>query len=364
MPDAEEIAAAVAAAPWSERVALIRTVPERFGTAQHAQIYAAIATSVYASHLTPDFGYVHWRDEYELPFVERAYAAAHRATNGFASVDIDSLTSALETSPSSLWIFRLLLGFTPSEFSAATKVVASTAGLRGVGTGRVKSMEKGSSTTVAAARACAATIDAAMSRTLFPPGLARVRSKLDKPDTIDGWDSVRRYANEGVPFAVYLHQRHYGGAFRQLLDATSGKRGDVLEDAVEGLFAERGVPYVRTGSDNQEEIRHRFGLTIKPTPDFALHDAAGTLRAILECKAANDGGTARDKASRFRSLKAEATRLGGIPVFAVLAGLGWRRARDALGPVIRDTDGRVFTLANLSEMATVDPLPLLVASAT
>jgi hypothetical protein len=72
----------------------------------------------------------------------------------------------------------------------------------------------------------------------------------------------------------------------------------------------------------------------------------------------------RREASRFNSLRAEAARLGGVPVFAVLSGLGWRRARDALGPVVRDTDGRIFTIANLSEMLSADPFPQLVASAT
>ncbi len=33
---------------------------------------------------------------------------------------------------------------------------------------------------------------------------------------------------------------------------------------------------------------------------------------------------------------------------------------DALGPVVRDTDGRVFTLATLAELLTVEPFPALV----
>ncbi len=33
-----------------------------------------------------------------------------------------------------------------------------------------------------------------------------------------------------------------------------------------------------------------------------VHDKEGTLRAILECKQANDGGTARDKAARGESI--------------------------------------------------------------
>jgi hypothetical protein len=83
------------------------------------------------------------------------------------------------------------------------------------------------------------------------------------------------------------------------------------------------------------------------------------LRAILECKQANDGGTARDKAARFAALRTEAIRLGGVPLFAVLAGLGWQRTADTLGPVVRDTDGRVFTIRTLDAMMTVEPFGAL-----
>jgi hypothetical protein len=85
---------------------------------------------------------------------------------------------------------------------------------------------------------------------------------------------------------------------------------------------------------------------------------------MLECKYTNDGGTARDKAARFATLRTEGQRLGGVPVFAVLGGMGWRRTRDALGPVVRDTDGRVFTLGNLPEMLDTEPLPTLRRLAT
>jgi hypothetical protein len=203
-------------------------------------------------------------------------------------------------------------------------------------------------------------IDLAMSGALFPSPGAAVRSKLDKPDTRSGWATVRALAADGVPLFVLLHQRHYGGAFRQLLDATSTQRGDVLEQAVEELFRDAGIPHIRTGAHNQDEIEKRFGITVKPAPDFVIFGRRDGLRAILECKGANDGGTARDKAARFRSLHAEAARLGGVPVFAVLAGLGWRRTADALGPVVRDTSGRVFTIPNIQEMLTVEPFHDLV----
>lgn len=103
---------------------------------------------------------------------------------------------------------------------------------------------------------------------------------------------MRSYAKDNVPLPVFLHQRHYGGAFRQILDATSGKRGDLLEDAVEELFKGEGILFVKTGSTNQAAIAKQFNLTVKPAPDFVVHDKSGSLRAILECKQANDGDCA------------------------------------------------------------------------
>ena len=50
-------------------------------------------------------------------------------------------------------------------------------------------------------------------------------------------------------------------------------------------------------------------------------------------------------------------------MIAVLGGMSWKRVKDTLGPVIRDTDGRVFTLATLPEMLEVSPFPSLIGAA-
>jgi hypothetical protein len=359
----ERTAEAIAAADtWNKRVALIRGIPEEFGKAQHQAVYSAVAKASYVDDMAPDFAYVHWRDEYELPGVLEAYDHAATLTEGFARVSPEDLVRTLEAQPTTLRIFRLLLGFTIPEFSASTTIPADDLGESSVSTGVVKGIEAGRPIKAPVARVLASVIDRAMRGELFPAGSKEVRGKIDKPDTAAGWDTVRKYAAENVPLAVFLHQRFYGGAFRQLLDATSGRRGDFLESAVEALFTASGIRFVKTGSTDQGLIAEKFGLTVKPAPDFVVHDAGGTLRAILECKQANDGGTARDKASRFASLRNESVRLGGIPVFAVLAGLGWRRTADTLGPVIRDTDGRVFTLKTLDAMLTVEPFPGLLGA--
>ncbi len=343
-------------------MALVRKVPEDYGTAQHQAVYSAIATQVYAKTFAPDFAYVHWRPDYELEHVLASYELAERQTRSFTAVSVDDLTVVLAEHPRALLAFRLLLGYTTGEFEAATRIMSEDADdMLPVTKAKARTVENGSTTlSQRQARAAAETIQRGVAGTLWPaPEGEELRAKIAKPDTKHGWDSVRELATGGVPLGVFLHQRHYGGAFRQLLDATSTRRGDVLEEAVEHLLVDADVPFVRTGSHNQSEIGTRFGLTVHPAPDFVFYDSNGALRGLLECKIANDGGTARDKAARFRALRVEASRLGGVPVFAMLSGLGWVRAGDALGPVVAACDGRVFTPATWADMLTVEPLPAL-----
>jgi hypothetical protein len=364
MSDIESTVREIAAATdWNTRVTLIRRVPEDFGKAAHKDVYSLVARAVYVPNLAPDFAYVHWRSDYELAAIEGAYGDAYNLTDGFRMTGLEILTLTIVTRPRTLLIFRLLLGLTAQEFATATQIVAERHELESISPSRIKSLEAGSQCNEATARCCAFVVDEGMRGELFgaPPTIA-VQPKIHKPDTLEGWATVQRYALQGVPLAVFLHQRHYGGAFRQLLDATSTQRGNILEEAVEALFSENGIRFIRTGAHNQEEIARRFGLTVRPAPDFVVFSGSDTLSALLECKVANDGGTARDKAARYATLRGEANRLGGTPLFAVLAGLGWQRTADALGPVVRDTDGRVFTLPTLSEILQVQPFPGLVPS--
>jgi hypothetical protein len=43
-----------------------------------------------------------------------------------------------------------------------------------------------------------------------------------------------------------------------VLNATSELRGNLIEEAVESLFQEHGILYIRTGANNQAEIEARF----------------------------------------------------------------------------------------------------------
>lgn len=361
MPTREETIARIAEAPsWDQRIAQVRLIPQHHGTGEHLQIYAAVARLLYVPHLAPDFAYIHEAEFYGRKYFEDVYTAAFAATGGFSRVSESDLSLAIQADPRTLLVFRTITGLTKEEFAHSTKLAGEPVGLRPLSGSKIDAMERrGTATSEAQARVAALTVTRVLDGSLFgnPPG--DLKSKQAKPDTDGGWETVRGFASGGIPYALFLHQRHYGGAFRQVLDATSTKRGDLIEDAVEALFRDNGVPYLRTGSHNQGEIAARFQVKVAPAPDFVVFDDSDTLRGILECKGANDGGTAREKALRFDKLRAESVRLGGVPLIAVVGGMGWTRVNDTLGPVVRDTDGRVFTVATLSEMLQVAPFPSL-----
>lgn len=117
---ADAVVAGIAAARWNARVALIRKIPEEFGKAQHQAVYAAVATAVYVSDLVPDFAYVHWRDEYELEPIARAYERAFALTSGFTAVAPATLAGAMAAEPATVRIFRLLLPSNPRPTSSST----------------------------------------------------------------------------------------------------------------------------------------------------------------------------------------------------------------------------------------------------
>ena len=366
MPTIDEtIDRIVSATEWNQRIAQVRLIPQHHGTGEHVGIFAAVARALYLPHLAPDFAYVHEASFYGREHFLAAYDAASEATSGFTRVTEDDLTSALVGAPRTLLVFRTILGLTKDEFAHSTVLAGGPSGLAQLSVAKVEAMERqGTLTKPSQARVAAKTVCLVMDGSLFGDPPAGLISKQQKPDTEGGWDSVGTFASGGVPYSVFLHQRHYGGAFRQILDATSTKRGDLIEDAVEAMFSERGIPFVRTGSHNQAEIATRFEVRVTPAPDFVVFDNAGNLRAMLECKGTSNGGTARDKALRFARLRNESVRLGGIPLLAVLGGIGWARVNDALGPVVRDTEGRVFTLSTLNSMLEVAPFPGLIGTAS
>jgi hypothetical protein len=365
--DLDTLATRVVEGPWPDRITAVRRVPDEFPGKEHPTVYAEIARRFYAPQLAPHFHLVPWPEAYrDRDGFERAYEAARVATDDFAKTDPETIAAAIEAQPRTLRIFRLIMGYTPKELADTVSAFEGVA----IGDASIARLEEGGQVTGRIASALPA-LGRVITGVIGGEGghliseelrEAGFRGKSDKPDTEMGWRSVHRFAVEGVPYRELLYQRFYGGAFRQLQDAGGSLKGDLLENATESVFKEHRVPYVRTLPGTQATAGARFGISVHPAPDFILHDGSSA-RGLLECKSAGDGGTARDKAGRFSNLRIEAQRLGGIPVLAVLEGLGWRRVNDALGPVVRDCDGRVFTTANLDEMLEVDPVRDLVGTA-
>jgi len=233
MSVAATVQAILSAGTWAQRIQQIRLVPQRHGTEDQGAIYAAVARELYMPHLAPDFAFIHESPFYETPHFFAAYDEAVRLTGGFRQVSEADLQAALLACPRTLLVFRTLLGFTKGEFAHATLATAGPGRLAPLSASQVDAMEhsvidaKVPSTPAALVRAtaqaqiAAKTITMAMDGELFGEAPTKHKSKQRKPDTQDGWDSVREFAVNGVPLRVFLHQRHYGGAFRQVLDATS-----------------------------------------------------------------------------------------------------------------------------------------------
>jgi len=365
--DVEEIVRRVVSGTWDQRIAAVRSVPEEFAGREHSAVYAEISRAFYVEQLAPHFHIVPWPESYaDREGFVAAYEVAREATVDFSSAGPSEIEASIRSNGRALLIFRLIIGYTQQELADTTAAFGATA----LSKSAIARLEAGGEVTgrIEAGVANVAQLIAdivgagggyAVSDELRARGF---RGKTDKPDTAEGWDTVHRFATEGVPYAELLYQRFYGGAFRQLQDAGGSRKGDILEDGTESLFSAHGVPYIRTVPGTQATAGERFGITVQPAPDFIIHDHHSA-RGLLECKSAGDGGTARDKAGRFANLRREAQRLGGIPVIAVLDGLGWRRVNDALGPVVRDCDGRVFTMGTLTDLLEVEPVRSLTGTA-
>lgn len=283
-----------------------------------------------------------------------AYDALAGATGNFTAVDRDTLATALVEYPASLIALRMVVGLTQNELAVAAKLVEPDATISG---SAIKTFERSApgGTTNARRRALvelvATTINAAMRRdilTVPDEAAANFHSKLDRDDTAEGWTSVHDAAAVGVPYSALLYQRYVGGAWRQVQDAYSEIKGDnVLEIPLERLLQDERVPYWRTpgGASGAAETARRFGLS--PGPDFVIPDDQPAV--IIESKVAEDGGTARDKASRIKNL-ADTGHRAGLVVCAVVDGKGWSERPGALVDVVIATSGRTYTLSTLAQL--------------
>jgi len=315
--------------------------------------------SVYEERLAPQFQAVPWgRTLVERPDFRAVYASATRLTNGFRNVSSADLQQAMEDDPRTMMVFRLILGYTTAELSAALKLLDVR-----VPRATLDKIERNEGALTPARRAAIAAIAAAVTgviqRELFAldEGLPEgdFRSRLDKLDTQEGWSSVRRAASGGVDYGDLLYERYVDGPWLAVRAAYSEKTGRLIEDAVADLLTENRIAF-----DQAPDGLVASGL-LPSKPDFVL-PSVDDPKVTIEAKGANDGGTARDKAARIANVAAAADAAGLVPT-AVIDGIGWVDRRDALVQTLQATHGLTFSLSNLETLITVPEIVALYGTA-
>ena len=186
---------------------------------------------------------------------QEAYETLKRATKDFRAVDPAAVWDALLADSLAAVVLRCILGMTPPEWA---DLAASDSGLtitqnfaRSLD-GKVRTdreylarLSERKATTlervVAMVETACRRISAGVTERA-PDTLHR----LDKVDTAEGLDSVRRAADFHVPYAMLLYERLLGRPFASHRDSVSELIGDVMESAVEAELLARGVSFRKT----------------------------------------------------------------------------------------------------------------------
>ncbi|MYI55501.1 MAG: hypothetical protein F4062_00450 [Acidimicrobiia bacterium] len=291
---------------------------------------------------------------------DTAYAELAACTKNFVDVSSESLAAALTSNPATLAPLRMILGLTHNELAWSMKQVRPESRTAG---GTLKNFERNPSQPPEARTEMIETIAAAVlavvDRSILQvPETARkhFHSKLDKRDTRGGWSTVAEDAG-GVPYSALLYQRYVGGVWRQVQDAYSEVKGDrLLEQPIADLFEANHIAYLRAGGGASGAKATAELLGLSPGPDFALPLDSPTV--VIESKVAEDGGTARDKASRIINL-ARAAEERGLLACAVIDGRGWSERANALADVVIATQGRTYSLATLHHLLDIPDIDAL-----
>ena len=138
-----------------------------------------------------------------------------------------------------------------------------------------------------------------------------------------------------------LYQRYVGGTVRQALDMGSALKADILEEPIRVLLSDKRIPFYQTRPRERIEGWEQ-------APDFLI-PSKELAEVVIEAKVAEDGGTARDKASRIERL-ARIAEAKNVVCIAVIDGKGFRRINDVLVPILVNCKGRVFSYSNLREL--------------
>jgi hypothetical protein len=287
---------------------------------------------------------------------QEAYETLKRSTRDFRALDSAAVWDALLADSLAAVVLRCILGMSPPEWA---ELAASDSGLtitqnfaRSLD-GKVRSdreyLARLSSRNAATLERVVAMVETACRR--ISAGVTErapdTLHRLDKVDTAEGLDSVRRAADFHVPYATLLYERLLGRPFASHRDPVSELIGDIMESAVEAELLARGVSFRKT---KRAERVPGFDQA----PDFITPDEYAPA-VVIEAKITNDDGTARDKFTRIIHLVEQSKdRISkgqpGFEVIACIDGRGFGIRREDMRRLLVALEGNVFTLATLAEL--------------
>jgi hypothetical protein len=283
----------------------------------------------------------------EFSRFRQAYETLKLSTRSFDDFSPDAVLTALSQDPLILIVLRSMLGLSPPEFAhmagAVTNVEIDQSAARRLDKRSREGKLLLATTNPKTREQVRALVRAAVQliNEGAPVVSESVLHRLDKIDTKDGIDAVRRLAATGVPYEALLYERFLGRPFATHRDAVSEKVGEIIEEAVKERLDSARIPYHRTG------IAERFE-DMDQAPDFLVPSQVSP-GVVIEAKLAEDDGTARDKVTRVQhlaELREQRLRAGGaaFDVVACVDGRGFGIRREDIKKLLLATAGKVFNL--------------------
>ena len=287
----------------------------------------------------------------DYPIFETGFQALKKATIGFTKLDAQALVGCIYQTPITFTVLRTILGFTPSEWADVTTERTGIAVDQNTARSLDRKLRMQPTTPlkdrggVVDQRLNAMVMGAVK---ILGEGIGDVDRKLvlhrlDKVDTVHGFQSIKAIADLGVPYALLLYERFLGRPFAGHRDSVSELVGDIVESAVEDVLVKAGVNYRKT--KRAERIQG-----FDQAPDFIIPDEFNPA-VLIEAKLTEDDGTARDKVSRVQRLRTLRDEAGHTyDVVACIAGRGFKVRRNDMRRLLQATDGKVFTLESIEHL--------------
>ena len=327
--------------------------------------YLAGCAQLYTKNLSPSFHMVPWDERQLLAEDEfsQIYESIMRLTSGFEGVTPEAIAEALQQEPRGLVVFRMMAAYSRNQVSYLLSdhygITISGDDLRTIErrgrSGPASLLQRWGEACPDLGRLIYLAVRGELLTLREGVEADKFRMLTDKVDTRGGWESVARVSREGLPYSVLLYQRYIGSVFGQAINASTSQKADLLEGPVEKLLRDNRIPFYRVGA--REKVPGW-----EQAPDFFMPSKEDPT-VLIEAKVAEDGGTARDKASRIERLSRQAYERGAT-LISVIDGLGFFRINDVLAPILGNSKGLVFSSSNLTEILEVPAIQSLIGTAS